>query len=107
MWHQVLLAYARYFVVQEPSITDLLVILIITIMFSAASYLLIEKPFRNKYVISTNKLFVIIGILLFLSSFSSLYIYLYAGVIKDIPELGIRTSDTERNIHSKYNSRGY
>lgn len=105
LWHQVLLAYARYFVFQELHLIHLIVIFIIIIIFSVISYLLIEEQFSYKNKINDKKLFLALGCVFFLTSAASFYIYLNAGVLKDIPELGIKKSDTERGMHLKYNER--
>ena len=108
MWHQLLLAYTRYFLVQELRAKHLIAIFILTVIFSVVSYFLIERPFRNKSKISTKTLLLILGLVfLFLTNASSFYVYYNAGVLKDIPELGISKSEAERNMHSKYNARIY
>ncbi|MCD4665359.1 MAG: acyltransferase [Bacteroidales bacterium] len=107
MWHQLLLAYTRYFIIKELHLSHLIAIFSIVIILSVISYLLIEQPFRNKEKINTRRLLLILGFVFFLTNASSFYIYLNAGVLKDIPELGIRKSEVERNFHAKYNSRIY
>lgn len=107
MWHQVLLSYARYFWVQELNAWHLAVISVLTLGLSILSYYLIEQPFRNKQRVSTRNLLLIVGSFLFLTTAGSLYIYLKGGVLRDVPELGIRKSQALRNIHAAYNARGY
>lgn len=107
LWHQVLLAYARYFWVQELQITHLCAIYILTIALTVFSYFLIEKPFSNNNKINTKTFLLVIGFVFLLTTTSSFYIYLNAGVLKDIPELEIRKSEVVRNLHAKYNHRVY
>jgi hypothetical protein len=107
MWHQVLLAFARYFWVQDLQIQHLVIIFSLTVTLSIFSYFLIENPFRNKNKISTKALLSTLGFVFILTSTSSFYIYLNAGVLKDIPELGIYKSEVERNLHKSYNARVY
>ncbi len=107
MWHQVLLAYARYLWAQELDTVHLTIIFLLTIILSVFSYFLIEQPFRNRNRINSKILLLILGFVFALTSTSSFYIYYNAGVLKDIPELGIRKSEAKRNIHAKYNAKVY
>ncbi|MGB2833342.1 MAG: acyltransferase [Methylotenera sp.] len=105
MWHQLLLAYTRYFLVQELHTKHLVVIFVLTVILSVISYLFIEQPFRNKNKINTRNLLLILGVVFFLTNALSMYIYQNSGVLKDIPQLGIKKSEVERNMHAKYNAR--
>ena len=105
MWHQLLLAYARYFWVQELNGGHLLVVFLLTFAFSVATYWLIEQPFRDKSRIGVKTLLWTTGLVFVLTSSVAFYIYLKGGVLKDIPELGIQKQNAGRNIHAKYNER--
>ncbi len=105
MWHQLVLAYARYFWAQELLTSHLAVIFLLTVAFSALSYFLIEQPFRNKNRIGTKAMLLTLASVFMLTSAASGYIYLKGGVLKDIPELGISKVEAKRNIHAKYNAR--
>jgi peptidoglycan/LPS O-acetylase OafA/YrhL len=107
MWHQVLLSFARYFLFQELHATHLTAIFILTILLSAISYRLIEQPFRDKNRIKNRNLLLILSVVSVLTNTSAFYIYLKAGVLKDIPELDVSKSQTVRNMHATYNSRIY
>jgi peptidoglycan/LPS O-acetylase OafA/YrhL len=107
MWHQVLLAYARYFWVQELSLVNLLVLLFLTVVLSLLSNWLIEQPFRNRDIVKNRVFLLIIGGFFFITSLGSGYIYANGGVVRDVPELGIRKGESGRNIHAKYNARVY
>jgi peptidoglycan/LPS O-acetylase OafA/YrhL len=105
MWHQLILAYARYAWVQDLQVIHLSVILVLTLFLSIISYLLIESPFRDKNRISTKNLFLILAVLFLVSTASAFYTYTKAGVLKDIPELGVKKSHIERGMHGKYNDK--
>ncbi|MFM7179946.1 MAG: acyltransferase family protein [Verrucomicrobiales bacterium] len=105
MWHQLLLAYARYFWAQELHASHLVVIFLLTVALSALSYFLIEQPFRNKNRIGTKAMLLALASVFLLTSAASGYIYRKGGVLKDVPELGISKTEAERNIHAKYNKR--
>lgn len=107
MWHQLLLAYSRYFWVQDPQIWHYSVIFVLTVAISTLSYCWIEQPFRRKETFGTKALLGTLGLVFFLTTGVSAYVYLKAGVLKDVPELGIRRCDAQRNIHARYNSRVY
>ncbi len=105
MWHQVLLAYSRYFIVQELETSHLAVIFIVTVLFSILSWKYIEQPFRNKKRISTKTLLLSLSISFMVINSTAFYIYLKRGILKDIPELGITKDQASRNINAKYNTR--
>ena len=107
MWHQIVLAYARYVWAQKLSLGDLTGISLLILAASIASYRWIEQPFRDRKRISLKVLLSGLGILIALTSLGSYYIYQQAGVLRDYPELGISKSDVQRNLHSKYNDRIY
>lgn len=113
LWHQVVIAIARYSFVEQ--ITGLHVLFFFTISFGLASitYYLIEKPFRNPLFISVKKLFVGLGLLASLSSIGAVYLYSIGGVYKDFPCLNLYRKDNATrhnsifnaayNVHIKYN----
>ncbi len=105
MWHQVLLAYARYFIVQELGIPHLVVIFILTVILSVLSWKYIEQPFRNNNRISTQALLLSLGLSFVVINSTAFYIHLRGGILKDIPELGITKDQAGRNINAKYNKR--
>lgn len=105
MWHQVILSFARYFVLQRMESIHLISISVLMILLSVASYHFIEIPFRNRAIISNRKLFPVLGVLFVATTIPSLFIYWKGGVIRDVPELGITKTDAIRGIHAKYNAR--
>jgi hypothetical protein len=107
MWHQVLLAYARYFLFPELHAGHLATIFVLTFILSAGSYWLIEQPFRNRKLVSTRALLWTVGVVFVLSTAASLRIYGRAGVLKDVPQLGISKKEAVRNMHAVYNNRCY
>ncbi len=107
MWHQILLAFTRYFVVQKLETIHLIYIFILTIILSVITYYIIEQPFRNKNKIKTRYFLSILAAFFLVSTLAAFYIYIKGGVLKDIPELGIVKDQAQRNIHAKYNSRIY
>jgi peptidoglycan/LPS O-acetylase OafA/YrhL len=105
MWHQVVLAYARYAFVQHPEPVHMLLILLVIILLSLCSYYGVEQPFRNKQRVKTSVLLSVLALLFLVTTLPSLYVYMKGGVVRDVPELGIRASDAVRGIHAQYNAR--
>lgn len=105
MWHQLILAFFRYSVSQDFNLYSSLVLGVIMFVVAVVSYHFIEDYFRKPHNISTKKLLVICSFLFVGLNAASFYIYLKAGVIRDIPELEISAGHVERGMHAKYNSR--
>ncbi len=102
VWHQIVFAFTRYSFTDElckfPTIAIILGLIFVLTCFS---YKYIEQCKESKF----NWWMVVVGLIL--STGFSLYIYQKAGVIRDVPELGITRSNAVRGIWSKYCDRGY
>lgn len=97
VWHQVILAFIRYGFIEKFNWSDLSVYLISTLVISFLSYKLIEQiKARHRYI----KVAILI-IFLFTTSFAFL-IYHHAGVVRDVPELGITTDNPYNNRNTEY-----
>ena len=114
MWHQIVLAYERYFITDRTGIFESLCVFAVVLSLSIFSYYAIEKPFRDKNRVKTTSLLWIVGIVLIIACSSSYYIYSIGGIIRDVPELDLKKSanslnngNGERNIHIAYNARIY
>ena len=107
MWHQVLLAYARYFVFQKLEIIHYIILFVLIVLLSVFTYFLIEQPFRNKKIVSVKMLLSVLSVLFLVTTISSSYIYVKGGVIRDVPELGIYKQHAKRGIHAIYNAKIY
>jgi peptidoglycan/LPS O-acetylase OafA/YrhL len=107
MWHQVVLAYARYFVFVDLDLTKFVILISITLILSVLSYYLIEQVFRNKTRVNNKALLFTLLPMIFISLGVSVWLYRNAGIIKDIPELDITSNNRVRGVHAKYNDRIY
>jgi peptidoglycan/LPS O-acetylase OafA/YrhL len=117
MWHQIVLAYNRYFVMESINVMSATLLFIIILILSVLSYYFIEQPFRDKARVNVRTLLSATGFLLILTSGSSILIFTKAGIIRDVPELGIYSADHSNNIlsfskrkshvHDAYNARIY
>lgn len=107
MWHQVVLAFARYAFFEELKAEHFIYLSVIIFILSFISYYLIEQPFRNKQKVKFKTVLTLLVTLFVISNAVSYYIYHRAGVLQDIPELGIEKDKVEKNMHAKYNDRIY
>lgn len=105
MWHQVLLAFGRYAFFEQISVEGYVLMLALTIVLSVFTYYIIEQPFRHK--IETRTVMTILVSAFFIITGASIFIYLKAGVIRNIPELEISKHHTSKDIHAKYSDRIY
>ena len=99
IWHQIIVAFCYYFVYHELNIFMVLLVCIATAVFSTFSINVSKKVSK---AIRKNSRFVVISVLLIGSGVCSLLIYIKAGVVRDIPELGIDVDNAYRNMHAQY-----
>lgn len=105
MWHQVVLAFTRYFWIQKPGIGVSCILLAITFALSTASYYWIEQPFRNRRRVGNRSLLWTLGVVFAISTGAAFFIYSRAGVTRDVPELDISATHAVRHMHSAYTDR--
>lgn len=112
MWHQIVFAFARYFLVEEITLNYAVILSITVLVLSIISYFAIENPFRNRTTLKTKPLLIIVSFSFLLITGASLFIYVIGGNIKDVPELGINNSNlpsqlnffsSQSNINIQYN----
>jgi len=94
------------------SIWITIMLLIIILLLSISTYLLIENPFRNKKLWKTKHVFIVLSLFFVLITSSSFYVYLIGGVVKDVPQLGLKYEvlpkklnffNKSHNIQRQYN----
>ncbi|MFP9112388.1 acyltransferase family protein [Flavobacterium sp. RHBU_3] len=107
MWHQVILAFTRYFVTDNYTPLQALCMGLLILFLSVVTYYFIEQPFRNLKKINNKAVLCTTGILGTFLTITGLYIYLHAGVVRDVPELGITKNNIQRNMHAQYNDSIY
>ena len=109
IWHQILLAFYRYTITSKFTLGSYAILLAGTALLSWLSYYYIEQ-ITTKAMKSNNgkKVLYVTTAVLFiaLNAFAG-YIYLKAGVVRDVPELYISTNDIHRGMHAEYVDRGY
>jgi peptidoglycan/LPS O-acetylase OafA/YrhL len=87
LWHYPIFAFLRYIDVFDSSIWIKLLAVFLTIMFSIFSFYLIERPFRNKNIISIKILTVYISISLIILLSYSFYILKTGGIKSRFPNI--------------------
>lgn len=107
LWHQLVVAFARYTVFEELTFIDIAILTIIIFALSIMSYHLVEQPFRNKVKFPTPKLIWTLATGFTITTALSLIIFSQAGVVRDVPELDISEENAQRGLHAEYNSKIY
>lgn len=109
VWHQVLIAFYRYVFGNQFAVWSYLLLFVSVGVVSWASYRVIEKGVthalksvrgRRCVVVATVSLFLL------LTGFAG-WVYINAGVVRDVPELGISVQDRHRRLNAEYCERGY
>lgn len=104
IWHQVIIAFYRYIVDASPSVIGLSICLILTALVSYVSNHWMEKKFsrlRNRIVVPISL------VICACTTVCSLYLYMHAGVIRNVPELDVYTDSVHRGMHAEYCDRVY
>lgn len=97
-----MIAFYRYFVTTEITFTFVLLFCVILLMLSELTYRLVEQRF-----VKMTHSFVIVVVLAGVMIFAGGYIYMRAGVVRDVPELDIYTNNVHRGMHAEYVDRVY
>ena len=99
VWHQVVIAFLYYFVFQRFNVLLVLLVIAITALLSAISVFLRKKV---TCLDSMSKKIILSIIIAGIGCVISVYVYLNAGVIRNVPELGIDKTNVHRNMHAEY-----
>lgn len=109
VWHQVLIAFYRYVFGNQFTVWSYLLLFVAVGLVSWASYRVIEQGVtralksvrgRRGVIVATASLFIL------LTGFAG-WVYWNAGVVRDVPELGISVQDRHRRLNVEYTERGY
>ncbi|MCM1048284.1 MAG: hypothetical protein NC433_07660 [Clostridiales bacterium] len=105
IWHQIIIAFYRYCINGNVGVIGYVVCILLTLLIGAFSYFAIEK--RMSVIFKKKTALLLCICLSVLVAGSGLYVYLKAGVMRDVPELNVSASDIHRGMHSEYNARVY
>lgn len=102
IWHQIVLAFYRYFVTNDLSLTSFVILWIVTIGLSVITYYFVEKKVK-----ATKGATIACLVFFFVITIPAFYLYLHAGVVRDVPELDINKENVHRNMFKDYSDRIY
>ena len=102
IWHQILLAFERYFFSNKVNFYYIEIFLIVTICISLVTYYLVEQRIKPN-----SKNLIICAVFSLIVSSVSYYYYSNAGVTRDVPELGVTVKEATKKMHSKYLTSTY
>ncbi len=105
VWHQIVLSFTRYFIVEELNFLVLLCVSAVVFLLSVATYFGVEKPFRSSKFIGRKAFTLVLLLGLAVSNGVAFHIYWKAGVVRDFPALDISVEDARRGVHAEYNQR--
>lgn len=100
--HQVVVAYMFYAVTACTDLNTLMIFITVVSLLSVLIYRYLEKPLG--VVIKKHALFVLIPsvVVCLMTTTISGMIYLHAGVVRDVPEMGIEKANAHRGMHAEY-----
>lgn len=100
--HQAVVAYMFYAVTDWTDIPVLLPFLLVVTVLSTVIYIYIEKPIGRIAKDKTWWILIPSFILCLITSVTSAMVYLNAGAVRNVPELGIDKESVHRGMHAEY-----
>lgn len=103
IWHQWVIAFMFYFIFMKPNVISFIIFLLITFILSFFSYRFVEIPIEKIAASKRNFVLIATGSVcaVFICTFS-IFIYMRAGVVRDVPELNISQNEIHRHMHAEY-----
>lgn len=102
VWHQIFIAFYRYYYTNEISWLSLLVYLAVVFAVSVVTYFFVEQKIK-----SSKAAWISVAAAEVLTCAAAFVVYMHAGVIRDVPELDISKSAVHRSMHAEYCDRIY
>lgn len=107
IWHQVLLAFYRYITGNPFTIWSFLLYIVAVGVVSYGSYRLIEQATTKVISMRKHIVFAVtLSVWSFLTGYAG-YVYMNAGIVRDVPELGFSVQNRHRRMNVEYTERGY
>lgn len=107
IWHQMLFSFYIYIFSADTTLLDLIILSVATMVVGYVSYEYIEKKIGVVAKRSLNKLFWGSLVVSVIMTGVALKIFFDAGVMRDVPELGILKSEKKMRMHAAYTDRIY
>lgn len=102
IWHQLMIAFYRYFYSTKITLAFVVCFFVVLLVISELTYRLVEREFvKIKYSL------LITMIMSFIMILFGGYIYVKAGVVRDVPELDTFVGNVHRGMHAEYVDRVY
>ena len=101
IWHQIMLAFYRYYVTDQLSWPFVIAFFVILYLLSYITYQLVERKFKSDKALAG----VLVGAVV-ISALAG-WVYRHAGVVRDVPELNTYYDSAQRGQHKKYTDRIY
>ena len=102
VWHQILLAFYRYFYGNDMSLLFVIGLWTVTLVLSIATYYMIEQRLKATWTNFAASCVCFVAICL-----SAGLVYLNAGTVRDVPELDVFVGKTHRGQFAEYCDRVY
>lgn len=102
VWHQIFLAFYRYYFSSEMGMAFVVGLWGATLLLSWLTYRLIEQRIKPNW--RTFRWCCIVVVVL---TIPSAYIYVNAGVVRDVPECGVYKGTSHRGMFAEYCDRVY
>ena len=102
VWHQVLLGFYRYFCSNDMSVGFVAGLWVLTIVLSIITYYTIEQKLKPSWCN-----FAVCCVVFLLNCTVAGVVYVKAGTVRDVPELGVYEGETRRGQFAEYCDRVY
>jgi len=99
IWHQVVIAFLYYSVFQTFNFWLVCLVITVTAVLSLISIMARKKC---RILQGTKKRIMVSAVLVVIGCAIAGFVYLKAGVVRDIPELGVEKTNVHRNMHAEY-----
>lgn len=109
VWHQLLIAFYRYVFGNQFTVWSYLLLFLVVGVVSWVSYRVIEQGIMRAVLSERGRrgVWIAMASLFVLLTGLAGWVYMNAGVVRDVPELGISVQDRHRRLNVEYTERGY
>ena len=108
LWHHLVFCFYSLTYADVISMQAFLLLSLIIFALSIVSYYYIENPFRNKQVIHTTTILLLLGCTTVILLSISVYFYHQKGIVRDVPEIDVyKNKSNDVMAFWQYNERVY
>ncbi|MEQ2960942.1 acyltransferase [Bacteroides xylanisolvens] len=102
IWHQVIIAFYRYSISYNMNLMAYVTLFVLSFILAIFSYYCIEKKIK-----ATHQTFIVWVLMVIFVIIPSTYLFLHAGVVRDVPELNVVKGTEHRGMFGEYCDRVY